>query len=90
MYLYEMKYRHTVYVRKPSDNWSGETDFSHKEVQQLTMIVVVPEMNDAWREAALRYLSNYGGHARDENFEFIGFERTAPVTAILRSALTRV
>lgn len=90
MHMYEMKYQHTLYVRKPSDDWSGDTDFSHREVQQLTMIVVVPEISEEWKEAAVRYLSNYGGHSRDENFKFIGFVRTGVVAAVLRSPLTRL
>lgn len=88
MHAYELSYERNVAIRTPT--FGGmDSDFSHWELQQQTMTVVVPRDSAFWRQQSEVFLNEYSGNKADPVYRFHGITRSFAVNAILPGAMDR-
>jgi hypothetical protein len=77
-------YKRMVHIRR--ETFGGmDSEYSHAEVQETTLTVVVPRDDDQgfWYQTARAYVERYAGNNRDTAFAFTGPVVKTKIHAIL-------
>jgi len=84
----ELSYERNVAIRVPDGIM--DTKFSHMELQQFTLTVVVPNGDTYWRLQAISYLKRYSGNSDDPAFKFHCILKIIPIHAIMHEPTKRL